>query len=139
MLKLKSVAIDTFKENVVYLHRNCPLYRTEGFQALMKIEIYIKGYDNPVLAVLNIVDDNSIVDIDELGLSTQAFKQLNKPQGIKVCIAPAKPPISLKSVHKKIAGENLTEKEYHLICQDILENRYSKMEIAAFLVTTGVP
>ncbi len=134
MLKLKSVAIDTFKENVVYLHRNCPLYRTEGFQALMKIEIYIKGYDNPVLAVLNIVDDSSIVDIDELGLSTQAFKQLNKPQGIKVCIAPAKPPISLKSVHKKIAGESLTEKEYHLICQDILENRYSKMEIAAFLV-----
>ena len=134
MLKLKSVAIDTFKENVVYLHRNCPLYRTEGFQALMKIEIYIKGYDNPVLAVLNIVDDSNIVDIDELGLSTQAFKQLNKPQGIKVCIAPAKPPISLKSVHKKIAGENLTEKEYHLICQDIIENRYSKMEIAAFLV-----
>lgn len=134
MLKLKSVAIDTFKENVVYLHRNCPLYRTEGFQALMKIEVYIKGNDSPVLAVLNIVDDTSIVDIDELGLSTQAFKQLGQAQGIKVYIAPAKPPISLKAVHKKIAGENLSENEYHLICQDILENRYSKMEIAAFLV-----
>jgi thymidine phosphorylase len=135
MLKLKSVAIDTFKENVAYLHRNCPLYRTEGFQALMKIEIYIKGNGNPVLAVLNIVDDTSIVDINELGLSTQAFKQLNKEQGIKVRIAPAKPPISLKAVHKKIAGESLNENEFHLICQDILENRYSKMEIAAFLVS----
>lgn len=134
MLKLKSVAIDTFKENVVYLHRNCPLYRTEGFQALMKIEIYIKDNGHPVLAVLNIVDDISIVDIDELGLSTQAFKQLGKAQGVKVCIAPAKPPISLKAVHKKIAGESLSEKDYHHICQDILENRYSKMEIAAFLV-----
>ena len=135
MLNLKSVAIDTFKENVAYLHRDCPLYRTEGFQALMKIEIYIKGNGNPVLAVLNIVDDNTIIDIDELGLSTQAFKQLGKEQGIKVRIAPAKPPISLKAVHKKIAGENLNEDEFHLICQDILENRYSKMEIAAFLVS----
>jgi len=135
MLKLKSVAIDTFKENVAYLHRDCPLYRTEGFQALMKIEIYIKGNGNPVLAVLNIVDDSAIVDINELGLSTQAFKQLGKEQGIKVRIAPAKPPVSLKAVHKKIAGENLNKNEFHLICQDILENRYSKMEIAAFLVS----
>lgn len=134
MLKLKSVAIDTFKENVAYLHRDCPLYRTEGFQALMKIEIYIKGNGNPVLAVLNIVDDTTIVDIDQLGLSTQAFKQLGREQGIKVRIAPAKPPVSLKAVHKKIAGEHLQESDYHLICQDILENRYSKMEIAAFLV-----
>lgn len=134
MLKLKSVAIDTFKENVVYLHRNCPLYRTEGFQALMKIEIYIEGNGNPVLAVLNIVDDSSIIDIDELGLSAQAFKQLGKAQGVMVSIAPARPPISLKAVHKKIAGESLNENDYQLICQDILENRYSKMEIAAFLV-----
>jgi thymidine phosphorylase len=135
MLKLKSVAIDTFKENVAYLHRDCPLYRTEGFQALMKLEIYIKENGNPVLAVLNIVDDNTIVDINELGLSTQAFKQLGKEEGVKVRIAPAKPPASLKAVHKKIAGENLNKNEFHLICQDILENRYSKMEIAAFLVS----
>ncbi|TWX71378.1 thymidine phosphorylase family protein [Colwellia sp. C1TZA3] len=134
MLKLKAVAIDTFKENVAYLHRDCPLYRTEGFQALMKIEIYISGNGSPVLAVLNIVDDCTIVDINELGLSTQAFKQLDKEQGVDVRIAPAKPPISLKAVHRKIAGESLKKDEFHLICQDILENRYSKMEIAAFLV-----
>ncbi|MBA6342581.1 thymidine phosphorylase family protein [Colwellia sp. MB02u-10] len=134
MLKLKAVAIDTFKENVAYLHRDCPLYRTEGFQALMKIEIYIAGNGGPVLAVLNIVDDCTIVDINELGLSIQAFKQLGKEQGVDVRIAPAKPPISLKAVHRKIAGESLRKDEFHLICQDILENRYSKMEIAAFLV-----
>ena len=134
MLKLKSVAIDTFKENVAYLHRDCPLYRTEGFQALMKIEISVKGNVCPVLAVLNIVDDCTIVDTNELGLSTQAFAQLAKRQGVNVSIAPAKPPISLKAVHRKIAGETLNKNEFHLICQDILENRYSKMEIAAFLV-----
>ncbi|MGB1263596.1 MAG: thymidine phosphorylase family protein [Cognaticolwellia sp.] len=134
MLKLKSVAIDTFKENVAYLHRDCPLYRTQGFQALMKIEIYIKGNGSPILAVLNIVDDSSIVDINELGLSTQAFSQLGKESGVNVRIAPAKPPVSLKYVHRKIAGETLNKNEFNLICQDIVANRYSKMEIAAFLV-----
>lgn len=135
MLKVKSVAIDTFKENVAYLHRDCPLYRTEGFQALMKIEIYTKKSDSPILAVLNIVDDDNIVNVDELGLSKQAFKQFNKKPGVKVSVAPAKPPISLRAVHKKIAGETLSKNDFQLICQDILENRYSKMEIAAFLVS----
>ncbi len=134
MLKLKSVAIDTFKENVAYLHRDCPLYRTEGFQALMKIEVYVKGNESPVLAVLNIVDDCSIVDINQLGLSKQAYEQLGRKQGINIRIAHAKPPLSLKAVHRKIAGETLSKSDFHHICQDILENRYSKMEIAAFLV-----
>jgi thymidine phosphorylase len=119
MLKLKSVAIDTFKENVAYLHRDCPLYRTEGFQALMKIEIYVKGNDGPVLAVLNIVDDCSIVDINQLGLSKQAFEQLGKKQGINIRIAHAKSPLSLKAVHRKIAGETREKSEFQLICQDI--------------------
>lgn len=39
-LKLRHVAIDTYRENVVYLHRGCPLYRSEGFHALSKIEIH---------------------------------------------------------------------------------------------------
>lgn len=135
MLKLKSVAIDTYKENVAYLHRDCPLYRSEGFQALMKIEIYIKDNGNPVLAVLNIVDDDSIINIDQLGLSEQAFQQVGKDEGVAVHIAPAQPPASLRAVHRKIAGETLSKKDFQMITRDIFENRYSKMEIAAFLVS----
>ena len=39
-LKLKRVAIDTNFENVVYLHKDCSIYRAEGFQALARIEIF---------------------------------------------------------------------------------------------------
>ncbi|WDE06942.1 thymidine phosphorylase family protein [Thalassomonas viridans] len=134
MLKLKSVAIDTYKENVAYLHRDCPLYRSEGFQALMKIEISVKNGDKTVIAVLNIVNDDSIIDVDELGLSVQAFQQLGQQQGSPVCVAPARAPVSLAQVRKKIAGETLPKSSFELITRDILENRYSKMEIAAFLV-----
>ena len=52
-LTLKRVAIDTYHENVAFLHRDCPLYKAEGFQALNKIEIQQDG--QRILAVLNVV------------------------------------------------------------------------------------
>lgn len=42
-LKLRSIAIDTYRENVAYLNRECETYRAEGFQALSKIEISANG------------------------------------------------------------------------------------------------
>jgi thymidine phosphorylase len=68
------VAIDTWRENVAYLHRDCAVYRAEGFQALSKIEVRANG--RRILATVNVVDDASIVGCNELGLSQDAFAQL---------------------------------------------------------------
>lgn len=134
-LKLRRVGIDTYKENVAYLHRDCPIYRSEGFQALSKIEIHKVSNGNPaVIAVLNVVDDENITALDQLGLSEQVYRQLGVPEGTEVFISHATSPSSLKSVHLKIAGERLSYDEYLSITQDIVNNRYSKIEIAAFLV-----
>ena len=43
-LKLRPVAIDTYRENVAYLHRECSVYRAEGFQALAKIRAHLQGW-----------------------------------------------------------------------------------------------
>ena len=40
-LRLRRVAIDTYKENVAYLNGDCEIYRAEGFQALSKIKVNI--------------------------------------------------------------------------------------------------
>jgi len=136
-LKLRRVAIDTYKENVVYLHRDCPLYHSEGFQPLNKIEIS-DGEDRvPVVAVLNIVDDESIIATDELGMSEQIYRQFNLEEGSPVKIDHATPPDSLKAVHRKIAGNRLDKDDFLQICKDIVNNRYSKVEIAAFLVSSS--
>jgi thymidine phosphorylase len=68
-LKLRKISIDTYRENVVYLHRDCPVYRSEGFQAHNKIEIHRADDGTSVIAVLNVVDDEAILAEDELGLS----------------------------------------------------------------------
>jgi len=132
MLKLKRVAIDTYHENVAFLHRNCELYRAEGFQALSKISIMANG--SRIHAVLNVVDDEHIVAPGELGLAEQAFKQLSMEETHLVCVEHAEPPGSMDSVRRKINGERLTLDDFQYITQDIIDNRYSKMEMATFLV-----
>jgi len=133
-LKLRRVAIDTYKENVAYLHRDCEVYRSEGFQALSKIELSPCNGSGTVVAVLNVVDDENITAVDEIGLSEQVFVQLDIAEQSRVCVGYATPPSSIKYVHKKIAGEYLNAEQYLTITQDIVANRYSKIEIAAFLV-----
>ncbi len=134
-LVLRRLAIDTYHENVAYLHRDCPLYRTEGFQALSKLEV--RRGKRSILAVLNVVDDARIIEPQELGLSEQAFEQLGLNEGDRVAIGHAEPPRSMEAVRRKLSGERLNQQEYRDIAQDIAANRYSKIEMAAFIVTSG--
>ena len=75
-LALRRVAIDTYRENVAYLHRDCAACRAEGFQALAKVEIRVNG--RRILASLNLVDDPAIVGCDELGLSEDAIAAMGR-------------------------------------------------------------
>lgn len=132
MLKVKRIGIDTHRENVAFLSRACTVYRAEEFQALDKIEVASDG--RHILAVLNIVDDPAIVPPDTLGLSIPAFRRLGVPDGHMVHIEQASPPESLEAIRAKIAGETLTESALEAVVRDIADHRYSRMEIAAFLI-----
>ena len=134
-LKLRRVAIDTYHENVAYMHRDCSVYRVEGFQALAKVRVSCG--DQSIVAVLNVVDDERLVGSDELGLSEQAFVQLCAGDDGSVQVAQAEPPASMDAVRRKIGGHRLDLEDYRAITRDIAQSRYSKMEMAAFLVATG--
>jgi thymidine phosphorylase len=134
-LRLKKVAIDTYHENVAYLHRECPTYKAEGFQALSKIEIQQDG--RHILAVLNVVDDEAIVRPGQLGLSEQAFVNMALPENTAIKVNHAEPPHSMEFVRAKLSGERIDQDKFNLIINDIALNRYSKPEIAAFLVAVS--
>lgn len=134
-LKLVRLGIDTYRENVVYLHRDCETYRAEGFQALSKVKVCADG--RRILAVLNVVDDDTIVALDELALSEEAFDHLGLAEGQAVMVEHAEPPASMDAVRRKIAGQRLSQKDFQHIVNDITESRYSKTEISAFLVASG--
>lgn len=134
-LSLRRVAIDTYRENVAYLHRDCAAYRAEGFQALSKVEVRANG--GRILATLNVVDDLRIVGCHELGLSEDAFLQLAIHDGHTASISQAEPPESIGALHRKLAGERLNREDFHSIVRDIAELRYSKIELTAFVVATN--
>ena len=131
-LTLRRVLIDTYHENVAYMHRDCEIYRAEGFKALSKIEIRTNGHS--ILATLNVVDDHNIVACGELGLSKAAFAQLDVEEGHSATVAQAEPPASIGALHRKIDGERLRAEDFHSIVQDIANHRYSKIELTAFVV-----
>jgi thymidine phosphorylase len=134
-LAVRRVGIDTYRENVAYLHRRCPLYLSEGFQALAKIEVRANG--RSILATLNIVDDPGIVAEQELGLSEEAFAQLGAPAGAAVQVHHAPPPASIGAWRRKVDGERLGRADYRAVIEDVAQHRYSKIELAAFVVSTG--
>lgn len=133
-LSLRRVAIDTYKENVAYLHRDCDTYRAEGFQALSKVEVRANG--RCILATLNVTSDPRIVQPHELGLSIDAFAQMGVEPGHPASISQAEPPPSIHALHRKIHGERLDREDFLAIVRDIAEHRYSKIELSAFVVAT---
>ena len=134
-LTIRRVAIDTFREHVAYLHRDCTAVRAEGFQTLSKVEV--SGNGSTIQAVLNVVDDPAIVGPDELGLSEEAFARLGLPAGHGASLQHAETPASIAALHRKIAGERLSREDLHGIIRDIAQMRYSKIELAAFVVAAN--
>ena len=133
-LALRRVLIDTYHENVAYMHRDCEVYRAEGFKALSKIEVRANGHN--ILATLNVVEDESIVACGELGLSKAAFAQMGVQDGHSATVSQAEPPASIGALHRKLAGERLELDDVRAIVRDITNHRYSTIELTAFVVAT---
>lgn len=134
-LKLRRLAIDTYRENVAYLNRDCDVYRAEGFQALSKVEVRTNG--RRILATLNVVDDPGLVGCGEVGLSQDAFAQLGVEDGHPAYVSQAEPPESIPALFRKLDGERLGQADFDAIIRDIAQHRYSKIELTAFVVASN--
>lgn len=135
MLSLKHLQINSFNENLAYINRECTAYKVDDIKTLTKVEIH--GGVRPIFAFLQVVDDPKLVKPDELALNTEAFELINLPEGANISLSISSPPASLNSIRRKIAGNILNGGEYSSIVNDIAAKRYSNMDIAAFLVSSG--
>jgi thymidine phosphorylase len=138
MLRLRRLGIDTHRENVAFLRRDCASYQAEEFRVLNRIEVFpADGGGRRIRATLNIVDPGLIMEADALGLSDSAFAQLGLPEGAQVAIEAAAPPASHEVLRGKILGRTLSADELRAIVSDMVAGRYSKMEIAAFIAASA--
>lgn len=129
-LNLRRLGIDTYKEAVIYMHKDCHVCRSEGFEAQSRI--LVKLGKKSIIATLNIIDSN-LLEIDKAGLSEYAWQLLGASEGDEIYLSHPKPLISLSYVRSKIYGNLLTENEIKEIVADISIGLYSDIHISAFL------
>lgn len=134
-LKIRSVNLDTGRENVVVISRQSKALRPEIFRGFSRVEL--RRNSRVLLATLLITDDDALVGPDEIGLSEPAFRRFAEPVGSLVAVTPAAPPESLEAVRAKIRGRTLSAAEITAVINDLTHYRYSDMEIAAFLISSA--
>jgi thymidine phosphorylase len=132
MLRVKPLPIDTLRENVLVLSRDCTALRPQRISGSRKVEVRAGG--RVLFANIVIADSDDLVGPDEAGLTMPLFRRLGAAPGAAVEIAPARPPHSLDAVRGKIHGATLDQAELTDIVEDLVSHAYSDMEVAAFLI-----
>lgn len=130
MLRLRRLRIDTYQEAVLYMHRDCPVCRSEGFEAQSRVELLYGG--RSIVATLNVVAAD-FLSPGEAGLSEAAWRLLLANEGAPVTVRHPRPLESLGHVRAKVYGRRLTAGGIQAIVADVAAGRYSDLQLAAFV------
>jgi len=129
-LRPKRLGIETLSEAHVFLHRDSPISRAEGFSAHARVLVSTK--DHGMVATLYHLTGN-LLSIDEIGLSEQAWRQLKLGDDDTVQIEHARPVDSLRYLRSKVYGHELMPHAFDAILGDISRGEYSNIHLAAFI------
>ena len=129
-LRYKDIWIDTNQELVIYMPESCHVCKSEGFQALTRVEVWFKK--KSIIAALNITQDGLLGD-GEVALSLSAKKKLNVQNGDLLNVKHAEPLQSIAYIRAKLYGNALDQTAYDEIIRDIVDEKYSNVFITAFL------
>ncbi len=132
--QLLRLGIDTGHERVVYLDRDSPICRSEGFGAHSRVALRVG--EREILATINLVQRN-LLAVDELGLSESAWHALLPQPGEQAAIAHPPSLDSLAGVRAKAYGRELDAAALRAIVDDIVAHRYSSIEMAAFVTAAS--
>ncbi|RZI42883.1 thymidine phosphorylase family protein [Herbaspirillum sp. HC18] len=130
LLRMRRIGIDTYLEPVIYMRRDCHICRSEGFEAYSRVEVW-RG-SRRIIATLNVVD-GPLLGVDEAGLSEAAWRTLGGSDGDHIKVFHPAPTQSFSHVRAKIYGTPITAEGAMEVMQDVVDGRYSDIEMAAFI------
>ncbi len=132
LLRMRRIGIDTYLEPVIFMRRDCHICRSEGFEAYSRVEVW-RGKKR-IIATLNVVNAPLLAQ-DEAGLSEAAWRALGGNDGDHIKVFHPAPVQSFSHVRAKIYGKPITNEGANEIMRDIVDGRYSDIEMAAFIST----
>ncbi len=129
-LKLVHLGIDTQKEHVVFMRKDCHICISEGFEALNRIQVTVNN--KTLIATLYIVANGALME-GTATLSESAWLELGAKPGDEINFSHMQPVNSIRGIRSKVYGKKLKKKEFQDIINDIVQGKYSNIEIAAFV------
>jgi len=140
VFRLRRIGIDTLSEHVVFIHERAVREGALGFQPLDRVRIIGSqdGVPREITAVLNFCRTD-LLDKQEIGLSEVGFRDLGLPEGAPVDATLARAPDSVERVRAKLRGSRLSRADFDAVLRDVCARRYSKPELAMFVLACALP
>lgn len=134
-LRLRRIGIDTYQQPVIYMRRDCHVCRSEGFEALSRVQVAHQN-GHTIIATLNIVNTDLLTP-GEAALSESAWRLLGAKEGDPIHLSHPPPLESLSHVRAKVYGKRLGEAAMKEIIQDVVAGRYSDVHLASFVTASA--
>ena len=134
-LRLRALPIDTWNSHLAYLPVGSPLLSAVNGCESRRVEI--SGEGRSILAEVHVIDDSTMLDPSQIGLSRRAFEALGLPDGAKISVELMAYPESVAALRAKLRGEELSDGQICRLIGDIIKGRYPDREITAFLVAAS--
>lgn len=129
-LRSRRLRLETQHEPIVIMHADCPVARSEGFGARAQVELHAEG--RTAIATLYQARDG-LVGLHEVGLSEAVWSKLGVVDGSAIAIRHPQPLESMSAVRAKLYGHRLDAARIDAIIRDIAHERYSDVDLAAFV------
>lgn len=130
ILRIRRIGIDTYQEPVIYMRADCAVCRSEGFASQSRVRVTTA--ERAIVATLNVVHGDLVHD-GEVGLSEVAWRRLEAPDGELAMLSHPDPLDSFGYVRAKLYGERLSADQFQSIICDIASNRYTDVQLSAFV------
>lgn len=129
-LRLKQLGIDTHREFVIYMRRDCHICTAEGFKAQTRVQVAHGG--RHLIATLHVID-SALLSPGEASLSASAWPALGAVPGDDVAVMHAPLLDSLSAMRAKVYGHRLDAPSLRAIISDVAQGHYADIHIAAFV------
>lgn len=129
-LQLIRLGIDSLHEFIIYMHADCFICKSEGFEALTQVVVTFNEFS--IVATLNIIQSD-ILNSHQASLSESAWKRLGVQEGDHIRLSHLKPVTSLRHVRSKIHGNEIDAQAFQEIIADIVAGKYSNIHLASFI------
>jgi thymidine phosphorylase len=141
MFRVKQSCIDTLGEHVIFIHKDAVESGHLGFRPLDRVRVVeAEPAGSPAREVTGIINfcEDSLVAHDEIGLSEVTFHDLGLPNGTRVHATIAPAPRSVDLVRRKLEGQRLDRASFDAIMSDVVQHRYSKVELSMFVLACAL-